>query len=613
MKTIVKLKQRNEIKDLTEEQENKLKQWIQDELELALSARTAQDQLWRNSLRLYEGVPKTAVKNTPIENAPNIEITLGAIATDTIYAQAIDLIFSISPVLTVRPTKPEDVKSAKAIQRLANYIAAHESKIRDAADHAIFDDVQLGTGIYYIPWTETHRKTRTRKITHKGARVYSIPPEDFITPGGANSDIQEMEWCSARFWLTKAELDERALRQNLNIDNVIPVGIPGWVKSRRESLGRTSSNDKIGELFEIHDIYAYFDIDGDGEPEDLLIIWDRASQSILKVMFSEFDTRPFEVMRYQIRAHLFNGTGVMEMLAPYQEEATEIHNHRTLNMLLANTRLWVTKTGMFPNGLKIWPNKNIEADDPSNDIKAIQMGEIYPSALQAETLTISLAERRVGSGEISSPSPSSIAGSRTPGITALSLMQQANRRFAPAFASIRFGTAGAIKQCLFRYSERLLAGDKDVEDHIAKILSPEDAELAINTLKSDDFDDMMNVELTASSASINADADKQNAMLLVNVLSSYYEKTLLLVQIASDPQTPPAVREVAKKIAEVSGEIIERTIRTFDQVRDPETFIVKANEELDKIPDINKQGLEGLGQIVSSFTQTSESPEGLAV
>lgn len=608
MKTITKFDKVQKL-NLTEEQKNKLKDFITNELELALSSRSPQDQLWRESLRLYEGVPKVAVKNTPIENAPNTEITLGAIATDTIYAQAIDLIFSISPLLTVRPTNKANVDAAKGIQKFANYVATNEAGIRDSSDDAIFDDVQLGTGIFYIPWTEKIRKTKISEIQKRGPRVFSIPPEDFITPGGATRDIQEMQWVSARFWYTQAALDERADRQGLDLDGVISTGTVGWVKSRRETLARTDSK-KFGDLYEIHDVYCYFDVDGDGKAEDLLVIWERASRKILKVMFNPFDNRPFETMQYQIRAHLFNGVGVMEMLASYQEETTTIHNHRVLNMILANCRLWKSKTGTVEPNFKIWPNRNIEMDNP-DDLQGEQLGEIYPSSLQAETMTISLAERRVGASEISSPRPSSIAGSRTPGITALSFLQQANRRFAPAFASMRKATAGAIKQCLLRYQERLLTGDKNVEIHIAEVMGIEDAKVIIETLKSKDFDDAMIVEMTASSSSINSDADKQNALLLVNVLATYYEKTLLLVQIASNPQVPQPVRDVAKKIAEVSGEIIDRTIRTFDQIRDPDTFIIDANAELDKA-DVDQEGLNELSQIFGQLTAT-QPPEGTAV
>jgi hypothetical protein len=81
--------------------------YLLQEVEDALSARQAQEAVWREDLRLYEGVPKNPVRNIPVENAPNTEITLGAIACDSIYAQVIDLIFTITPILTVRAIQPK--------------------------------------------------------------------------------------------------------------------------------------------------------------------------------------------------------------------------------------------------------------------------------------------------------------------------------------------------------------------------------------------------------------------------------------------------------------------------------------------------------------------------
>src|SRR5258705_9483536 len=87
-----------------EERLNALRAWLQKEITDAKAARWMWDSLCRDLLRMYEGVPQNPVRNTPIENAPNIEITLGAIASDAIYAQSMDLIYTVSPHLTVRAT-----------------------------------------------------------------------------------------------------------------------------------------------------------------------------------------------------------------------------------------------------------------------------------------------------------------------------------------------------------------------------------------------------------------------------------------------------------------------------------------------------------------------------
>src|SRR5258706_4186803 len=76
-----------------------------------------------------------------------------------------------------------------------------------------------------------------------------------------------------------------------------------------------------------------------------------------------------------------------------------------------------------------------------------------------------------------------------------------------------------------------------------------------------------------------------------------------LVTIAANPQVPPEVKTTAQKIATAAGEIIERTIRTFDQIRDPRTFIVDVGEELDSaLACVNQNGLQGLSQLPAGLS-----------
>ncbi len=593
---------------LTEHQLNRLSSWLTIEIEDAFAARAPLDEEWRNALRLYEGIPKNPVKNIPVENAPNTEVTLAAISADSIYAQSQDLIFNITPIVTVRPTGKAYVPNAKALQRFVNWGVDNEFILRPATEHSILDDVQLGTGVYYTPWVESVKKTSINKIRERGPRIYSVPSEDFLVPGGSYDNHQRLKWNAMRTWMTRSELNTRSALRNWDVKRVLPAGHVDWVRSKRETLGHTiTSGRRISDLFEIMDIYCYFDIDEDGMEEDLLVIWDRTSKKVLKVGYNPYDHRPFDVMRYQLRSHLFYGLGVIEMLKQFQEEVTDLHNYRTLNVLLANCRIWKAKDGSVPDDMKLWPNRVIMMANP-DDLKPEQMGDVYPSSFQAEAATISLAERRVGINEMSMPRPSQVLGSRTPGITTMTLMQQVSRRFTPAFDAMRIGTSGAVRQCLYRYQERLLMGDKKAEEHLRKLLGEPDAQLVIEVLKADDFDEAVAVELTASSASINRDADKQNAMLLVNILGQYYQRMIELTAMATNPQTPPEVQAVAKKVAIAASEIIDRTVRTFEMMRDPQDFIIKIEGELDgAMGGMPQQGLAGLSQLLAQFSQGQEA------
>jgi len=571
---------------LSEENMQRLSDFLTREVEDAFSSRSSLESVWRELLRQYEGVPKNPVKNFPIENAPNIEVTLGAIAADSIYAQVVDLLDQSDPFITCRAmgsaADTELVNDVKALQKFANYMSTNELGFETSGDDFTLDNVQLGTSFFYVPWTEIRRKTRVSTTLSSGPRAYCMPIEDVIVPGGSKGALDDLPWIGFRFYHTMENIKALAKANDWNTLGIQAAGAKDWVRTRRENLGQHIEGlERKGHLYEILDIYCYFDIDGDGIDEDLYVVFDRTSRSVLKVGYAPYDRRPGVLRCYQRRPHMVYGIGVLQMLRSYEEELTDLHNYQTLNVLLANSRMWVAKEGAVDDDMRIWPNKKVSVPNPKEDLIPLQMGEIYASLPQLQAMIIQLAERRVGVNEMSNPRASSVMGNRTPGITTLSLLQQVNKRFAPAFNSIRDGFAGAVIQGLYRYQERLLANDAAVMAHITQVVGVDEAQSIFRLLRDKNFDERVNVELTVTSSSVNKEADRQNAMMLVNILSQYYQRTLELVTIAANPQTPPAVVDVAKKIANSAGEIIDRTIRTFDQIRDPIAFIINVDEEID--------------------------------
>jgi hypothetical protein len=592
--------------EISEENLNRLKEFLTIEIEDAISSRQPLEALWRDLLRQYEGVPKNPARNFPIENAPNVEVTLGAIAADAIYAQAVDLITQSSPLITCRAVGAADdrylVEAIKGIQRFSNWMAANELGVKLAGDDFLLDFTQLGTGAFYTPWVENRRKTRTSQILTAHPRTYCIPIEDVIIPGGTKGTVDDFPLISLRFWRSETDIMAMAKRNNWNTLGVQAAGAKDWVRTRREALGQhIEGMERKGRLYEIFDVYCHFDIDGDGIDEDLYVVWDRTSRNVLKVAYNPYDHRPINLQVYQRRAHMVFGIGVLQMVKPYEEELTELHNYQTLNVLLANARMWATKEGVVPKNFRVWPNKQVPLPNPKEDLIGIQLGDIYPSLPTLQAMIVQLAERRVGVNEVSNPRPAMAMGNRTPATTTLTMMQQVNKRFAPAFDAVREGHAAAVRHGLYRYQEKILAKDNKTIQHLINVLGVDDALRVISVLQDENFDEHVNVELTASSTSINKEADRQNAMLLVSILSQYYQRTLELVMIASNPQTPPAIVDVAKKIANSAGEIIDRTIRTFDQVRDPATFIIELEETIDQAAaDAPKQAIT---QLLGALTQ----------
>lgn len=559
---------------LTPDGENRLRRFLDSDLSHGLTLRTGIEDIWTNALRLYEAQPSQPVRNFPFENASNIEISVAGIATDAIYANALDLIFSLDPPITVRAVSSDDEEAAEGLQRFVNWMVRNQLGLREAAQEAILDDVKLGTGLYYTIWSDTTQKRKTANVTNSGPRTFPVPPEDFFIEPSGKGDIQQARWIAIRFWLSKGELEERGKALEWDTGGVATAGQVSAIAAVRDEISGTSiGSPRLDDTFEVFDVYCHFDIDDDGLDEDLLVTWDRTSRRLLKVQYNPYAVRPFNDMRYQRRGHKFYGIGVPEMIAQYQKEITDTHNHRMDNMMVANTRIWKARHGVLEQTRRLVPGQVVHLDDPTSLVPE-QMGEVYQSAIQAEALTLRLAEQRVGLSDLVSARTS---GSRVPGITALSLLGQANKRFTAAFDGMRIGTAGCARQGLYRYQEQLRQGNSRARAIIERVI-PDKAEAVIGLISRDDFDEHIDVQLTATSAVINKEADRQSSLMLVQVMTTYYEKIIQLVALIANPGVPPQVKAVLQKAAHAATNLMEKTMSTFDQIPNPAPFLVNLDE-----------------------------------
>lgn len=597
-----------------------LSDWLSGELHRAESARREQERVWEENLRMYEGVSEFRSRNVPIENASNLEITLGAMAADAIWAQMLNLIFNISPIVTVEATSTtgQFAEHAKALQTFVERLTPMLD-MRRAAENALLDDVKLGTGIVYTPWREKRKKTVADQVIARGPRQYAVPVEDFFVPGGSFDDIQNERWVAMRYWLTRHELELRRRDLGWDIESVQSAGNVDRVRQFRERLGRHPGDSQRkggeeefgGELYEIYDVYCLFDIDGDGIDEDLLVTFERRTQKVLRLRWNPYERRPFEAARYQLRQYMFYGLGVIEMLKPYQKGATNLYNHWIDNSLLANSRFWTGPYGAVPNNsLKIWPNRYLPVPEPGS-VQAVAMADTWPSAPAALQTTVAFAEKRSGINELSSGSAGGVVGTRTPGITALSMLQKQNERFGPAFDAAKNMVAGSVKQALFRFQERLLAEDAEAEQLIFNLMGEEDAPLIVQVLKDKNFDNAFAVELTSSSAQVNRETARQNWVMLIQTLVSLYEKIIPLAQMIESPEVGPVTKEASKQLVSKVNEMIDKLVRTFDQVRDPGALQLDLDAQIDQMEQ-QLQQQNALSQILGSLAQTGQQVEAIA-
>jgi hypothetical protein len=551
-------------------------------IEDGISKRHWLDLVWRSCIRQYDGIPEIISKDFA-KDSPQfiIEIPVGASMADSITSTVYDLIWNTAPVFSCRGSVGYH-NNAAAFQLLADKLLLDDfTNIRAAADDVITDTVQLGTSAYYIVNSKETVKRATVKELNIGPRVFSVPPEDLVVPGGTFPDVDAMPFIAQRMYYDESELREIAAANGWDISQFKKAGNIDWVRQRRlETEKSDQDTTTTGNLYEVFSVHLYYDYDGDGFAEDLFCVWDRTSKAVGIVTFAPYDSRPFAISRYQLRPYVFYGLGVLEMARPFQREVTEWHNFKMQNAHLANSRLWAYRLGAVGIGeeMKISPNKPIGLADPEHDLIEKKMSDMYPSAQQYEAAVIALCEMRVGTPAMG-PAAGIQAGKRVPAATAMTALQQQNRRFTGPFDNIRRALAHAMTQCFMRLREEYLKGGQwraSVLEFLIYTVGLKNAELieaVFKTAKSTDMRDQIIIETTATSQSINRQADKQNAMERIQVMGGYYEKMMGLSQVLMNPQAPQTIKKMAKETAVAATESIRAYLRCFDDVRDPDVFI----------------------------------------
>jgi hypothetical protein len=398
--------------------------------------------------------------------------------------------------------------------------------------------------------------------------------------------------------------------QKWDIKGSMPTAQQDHVRQYYEAVNNEQSAGPAKEKYAVDNVWIYHDYENDGVDRDLMVSFDAANRKLLGVSYNRYDVRPVETMRYQIRPHLFWGLGVMEMTCPFQKAGSDTLNHFLLNMMLVNGRMYAARSGTVDDFQRVFPMKIIDTDSPEN-IKELKLADIYPSILMGLDRLIQLAERRVGvTGEFTSGSPASrVLGTRTPGITAMTAMQSVNRRFAPAFDGMRLNAAAAVRQCVWRYAERVRANDQRVINHLTRLLGEKGANLVFELFRQDDFERCVAVEFTAVSASVNRESDRQNALLLLQQLGGYYSQVVAGVQQLSAQPSEGIVYDATKKGLEAMNFAMDMLLRSFSQIRNPEKLLLNLTAELEQAKQ-DAQAQQLIGSVIQAIGQGGMAPGG---
>jgi hypothetical protein len=540
---------------------------------------------WRKA---YEAVPAEEVREFPWHNASNLVVPIVAIHSDTLLARVMSAVMKTRPLWVVRELG-EFAKSAPkglrpALEDFFQYMGLEPSELDlYRVYHEWFGEaIQLGTSIIKTPWVKRvidkygpagdasggGDNNWYQETLYEGPRPEKLKYENFKYPVNA-ATIEDMDFKYDVIQMSRAKLEERKFRGTYDRVAVqYALAQPDRTSAQTQVTAQKEQDARVrtvpGYGWEEWDICeCHFDYRVDTTHFAKLMVWyHEKSDQILRSYYHYYPDEIYIAARLFYRNDMFPGMGFGEILLPFQEEISEIHNGRRDNMTISNMKGWaVDPDSKLHKGYRVFPGAMLPAKQLTGqkEIEPLEMGTPVQGEIDSERLSLELAEKRSG---VSPPMQGAGAGSNTKrgvytAMGTLSLMQEGNTRTDLNITDIRYahtrlgrllgleyGTFGVDEQKLEMFGEH----GKIIKQGLEAIVGKK-----------------MALPVYASSASVNKEVEKQSSLMMTQIMEKYHNTIAAMLQAVSNPMTPEPIKKYTLEAMKSSRELMVSVMRQFDQ------------------------------------------------
>jgi hypothetical protein len=557
---------------------NELSGEIEDELSTAHESR---EEDYVRYHKLYDSVPREATKTYPFDRASNVVVPFAAIYCDTVEARIMQSMFAVTPHWTATELSKKMAPATKPVERWFDWRRKNVWKQEQVVEDAVKETLKLGTSVIYQGWIDETRmryvESRDEKgkivgATIPGSKRFGPRPEwvsigDTIMPTGY-TDHQTSPYFAHRIWLSQDRLFQLA-HANFIEDEDKVIGQPDEEselrKRRREAKGVELSKSERYGLYAIWNVWFSRDFDGDGYPEEYVMMLHSETKTILRLKPNPFPSqmRPYVVTRYISREGDFYGLGIPERIEQLQEEASTIHNQRRDRAHLANIVMYVSEAANKGIGNSIRPQSG-------KVIKVLginSLKEFHPSTnvtidVFEENSVTMLADRAIGISELSEGKVSSPIG-RAAATTIMSMLQEGARRFDRVAAKMRAALGDQAHQIAELDQTFGLPAEGDFGSP-EQILDEKDAKIVREILEAkDDLRTLLAIDLSVSTQAVNREVEKQSNMQLYGQVIQYAMQIMQLATGLVNPQMPPELRQAIVKLVKGVDLAMQRVFQSF--------------------------------------------------
>jgi len=549
---------------------------------------------WQNYRRIRRARVESATRTSPWKNSANMMPPLTAQKVNTIYAKEISAFASKKPPVVVEAMNSSEFDKAESIGRFFKGISESSSGLNMPKNQQVifYEQVSLGTHFVKVPflvdqWAFKRAgqagEEQVTYVRHKGPAIQNIRLEDFFTRPYWK-DIQRAPWIAVRYRYYQHELLQQGAMGIFNLENVQKIldrNITTYDDNQLASL--TDASITVSELgktdqnkeYDIFECYVFWDIDGDGIPEDVKFWVEVESGEILRTEYNPLSMRDIEPVIYFDDPDVLYGVGVCEMTASLQEEVTTLHNMRLDGTQLAMLKMFFARRGSGLANEELSPFKVLEMDDPMTDLRPVDFPDIAGSCLTGEMVAREYADKVTGASDYMAGFNDKTVGSgATLGGTTF-LAQQANTILNSILQNAEISMTNIYTMAFYQ----CVAHKEQVD---LSFLTPEDQANMMDVLSMNVEDIATKFRFIVKSTELDQtdEAKKQNYLAGSQMYAMYGQKAVELLQTITMAQTgapeqgiPPnqQLAELALRLYVGSTEFMRKTFEYFD-VGDPASY-----------------------------------------
>ena len=604
----------------SEEQRREIRDYLMEEHRKAKQERDVLERRWIKWRRQREARPEREVKNKPWPGCSNVAVPLAAQNTNTVYASMKAAYSARDPFFTVKPMEGnvELLPLAEALQRYLKIItdSKRHLNLREKNNTIFYDLCSLGTQFVEVAWEEkkwmfkrrdpaTGETEQVSETTKLGTSINPLRIEDFITRGYFH-DLQKAPWIGIMYRYAEHELLlEESLGNFENIDLLKPTEIR-VDDSIDDELHRKGIDLRETDLYEICKFHYFYDIDGDGFPEDIIVWMDVNDGIIVREEFNDLGIRNIVRIPYIHIPYQLYGMGIGWMSEHPQDEVDALHN-----MTIDGTHLSMLQMGWKVTGSKIgskeemYPGKFYEVYS-KDDMGVFKFPDLGPTAMSAENRVWEIAGRFVGATNADSGYPDTYAKTRATASGTMFLAQQSGRLSSAIRENTSEGYSDLIQMVVFQHVR-----NRDRVDY--SLVPRADIPLLkqIFSMNVENIPRTFQFGVKTTEIDQTEEAKRQGLLTLTQLYVNYGQQVFQLAPLIFNDKLPARMKETALKFFTGATNMMEKILKYFDEedvakylpfIKDIEAM----QQQMERSREVQLQGVRNNGNTTEDYNEPLE-------